>query len=634
MSPALHIALLILLPFLGGVATWLSGRKWPSVVLIALGGAVASLLFVQPHFTLQWQWLPGLTFGWWADPTAKILVALVYFVSLLVHLFSLYYMQEETGVGRYFFKLGFFTTSMLGLLLADHLLLVFVFWELVGFSSYLLIGYWFHSSEKAKAAREAFMINRVADAGLLLGVILMITSAGQSLLSDLQPVSSSWLTTLAGFGLMIGALGKSAQFPFFGWLPKAMAGPTPISALIHAATMVAAGVYLLVRVYPVLDPVVLEATAWAGAITAFMAAYAAFSQFDIKKVLAYSTISQLGYMVMGIGVGAAESSLFHLWTHAFFKAGLFLAAGAIIHHLHHAHHLSDDEAQDMRLMGGLRKALPVTHVAFLLCGLALAGLPFFSGFLSKEGVLSEAWFWAASGHPGRLLLPALGFAAAALTPFYIGRQYLLMFPGFPRKGEPQKGHEPLWTVKIPLLALALGTVWLAHAASPLDAHGWWLAAYVFPIRENGHAAWWIVVLSVSLAVGGLWLAWKRYHGVQGNIFAEPTGFWKQLSFEGWYLHHWYAWVGKTWLSFTGKVKQVDERVIDPAINGFAMAHVVFAKVLAIFDREVVDGLVNLMAVISRFFGKMFSRLQSPYIQSQIGWMIALLIVLILLLQLI
>ncbi|NJM94598.1 MAG: NADH-quinone oxidoreductase subunit L [Cytophagales bacterium] len=338
---------------------------------------------------------------------------------------------------------------MQGLVVSDNLLLTFLFWELVGFSSYLLIGFWYHKSSAAQAARKAFMMNRVGDLGFLLGLLILWAQYATFDLSQLSQLFSStapaqgiwqghavngiqksselsslWLT-LMGLGLFCGAVGKSAQFPLFTWLPDAMEGPTPVSALIHAATMVAAGVYLLVRVSALLTAEALVIIAVIGALTALLAALAATVQTDIKKVLAYSTVSQLGYMVLAVGTGAFAAAFFHLMTHAFFKACLFLGAGSVIHAVHRARPEAD--AQDMRSMGGLYKSLPWTFVTYAVASAALVGLPFFSGFLSKDLILESAWHWAQGQGGLAWVLPLVAFGTVGITAYYMLRQVVWVF---------------------------------------------------------------------------------------------------------------------------------------------------------------------------------------------------------------
>ena len=318
MSFDVVIALILFLPAIGGLSDYLlaDGKRMVSSVFAA-GSFVSSvylLLSYESAYQIKWEWLSDLHFGILVDGTTAILLALVGLISLLVHVFSIEYMRSDTDRHRYFAKLGFFTFSMMGLLVADSLILLFVFWELVGFSSYLLIGFWYKREGVPGSARMAFMVNRVADVALLAGILLLNSTNDTIFISSFEKT----FLFLPSLLIAIGALGKSAQLPFSGWLVKAMAGPTPVSALIHAATMVAAGVYLLFRVGSFLHPTVLIIVALVGGLTAMYGALSAVVQNDIKKLLAYSTVSQLGYMVMGIGVGASEASLFHLWTHAFF----------------------------------------------------------------------------------------------------------------------------------------------------------------------------------------------------------------------------------------------------------------------------------------------------------------------------
>ncbi|RED91889.1 NADH-quinone oxidoreductase subunit 5 family protein [Marinoscillum furvescens] len=645
-NPAIHLTLVLLLPLAGGILTYLSGqsmvRRTALVGMVPGLIAAGMLLFMSndSSITIRFDWLPGHSLGWQVDHVSAVLIALVYFISFLVHLFSLHYLQHDPSIHRYFAKLGFFTTSMLGLLAADHLLLVFVFWELVGFSSYLLIGFWFSQEDKAKSAREAFMVNRVADAGLLIGVILMVMVLDQPFLSELSAVSSSPLVHLAGIGLLIGALGKSAQFPFFGWLPKAMAGPTPVSALIHAATMVAAGVYLLFRVVPVLSPLVMGLAAILGAVTALMAAIAALTQHDIKKVLAYSTISQLGYMVLGVGVGAYQASLFHLWTHAFFKAGLFMAAGAVIHYFHELRHDDHEfDGQDMRNMGGLRKVLPVTHLVYLLCGLALSGLPFFSGFLSKEGILSGAWIWASQTGLWAYVVTDMAFITAFLTPLYVGRQILLVFYGEPRTVvERLQGMEPLWKVKLPLLLLAIASVWVFSAINPFNPTGWWLNAYLFSndIFRAPEGFDYIEKLtfglSVVLSAGGLLVSYWYFRPSRSQAYSNagvPQTWYGRLSYRGWFMAEVYAALAKVYDALVMLSAWFDRKVIDKAVNAVGVASVVLSKAAAIFDREIIDGLVNLMAWLANLVGRLFTGIQSGKVQHQLVWMMVVLLAILL-----
>src|SRR6266571_5369499 len=360
-------------------------------------------------------------FGLRLDPLSLLMLLVVTGVGGAIHIYSWGYMREDRGVSRYFAGLSLFTFSMLGIVTANNFLMLFIFWELVGVSSYLLIGHWFERPSAADAAKKAFITNRLGDFGFLLGILMVWGFAGGlnfSLIEDQlkrNPALFGSRATAAGLLVFCGAVGKSAQFPLHVWLPDAMEGPTPVSALIHAATMVAAGVYMLCRVFFIFTPDALTVIAWIGGFTALLAALIAVQQNDIKRILAYSTLSQLGYMVMAVGLGGPTAAMFHLTTHAFFKALLFLGAGSVIHVLHHE--------QDIWKMGGLRTKMPVTFWTFLLGTLALCGVTPFSGFFSKDEII------AATLNPehGSLWLFVLAVGVALLTTFYMSRLVLVAF---------------------------------------------------------------------------------------------------------------------------------------------------------------------------------------------------------------
>jgi len=411
-------------------------------------------------FDENFAWLPvsgavSLNIGLMLDRLTAVMLVVVTAVSFFVYLFSTKYMEGDVRYGRYYCCLLLFSTSMLGLVLANNLLFLLIFWELVGLSSYLLIGHWFEKKSASTAAVKAFITTRIGDIGMLLGLLIVYRQTGSIQYADIfaavsnGELSSHW-RTLAGLGIFLGAMGKSAQFPLHVWLPDAMEGPTPVSALIHAATMVAAGVYLTGRMFPVFDSGTLLFIAYIGAFSAFFAATIALVQDDIKKVLAYSTISQLGYMTMALGTGGYVSGLFHLTTHAFFKAGLFLGAGAVIYAMHHEQSLSK--------YGGLCRKLPWTATCYLLFTLALLGFPGFSGFWSKDAILADTLTFAKES--GHIFIPLAGFATVFLTAFYMFRQYLLTFTGTPRDEHAfQHAKEPPWQMLLPLLVLALLSIY-------------------------------------------------------------------------------------------------------------------------------------------------------------------------------
>ena len=386
------------------------------------------------------------------DNVTAVMLLVVTIVSTLVHLFSIGYMHGDPRYSRYFAYLSIFSFSMLGLVLAESFLFIYIFWELVGLSSYLLIGFWFEKKSASDAGKKAFIVNRVGDFGFLIGILIIYATCGvlgydQVFLAIGEGKLSGTLLTLAGIGVFCGAIGKSAQVPLHVWLPDAMEGPTPVSALIHAATMVAAGVYLVGRVYPMFTPDAFLFIACFGLITLFLTASIALAQNDIKKVLAYSTCSQLGYMIMGLGVGGYTAGLAHLTTHAAFKACLFLGSGSVIHAVH---------SQDIQEMGGLRKKMPITFVTFLIATLAISGVPGFSGFYSKDMILGAALeFGMKSGNPLHMVFFIGALFTAGLTAFYMFRLVILTFFGAPKDHHKyDHAHESPASMWVPLVVLA------------------------------------------------------------------------------------------------------------------------------------------------------------------------------------
>ena len=442
-------------------------------------------------------WLPlgsvNFSMGFLFDSVTSVMLLVVTIVSSLVHIFSIGYMHGDPRYPRFFAFLSLFSFSMLFLVVSDNLLGIYIGWELVGVCSYLLIGFWFEQDAPANACKKAFMTTRVGDVGMFIGMMMLFTKFRTlslygdegifALASNLTTGDMTWLS-IAGVLIFCGAVGKSAQIPLHTWLPDAMEGPTPVSALIHAATMVAAGVYLTARMFPILTADSSLVIAYVGGITALVAATIAIVRFDIKRVLAYSTISQLGYMMLAIGAGSYVAGLFHLTTHAFFKALLFLGSGSVIHAFHAAHHAHDhdhahdddhdhghadghaasfdsfgiDPAQDMRHMGGLRHKMPITFVTMLIATLSIAGVPYiFSGFWSKDAVLVEVLYRAISwGSVHHYILFAMAALAAVITAFYMFRLIFMTFTGEPRNQEMHDGaHESPLKMAIPLIILAV-----------------------------------------------------------------------------------------------------------------------------------------------------------------------------------
>jgi NADH-quinone oxidoreductase subunit L len=590
--------------------------------------------FIENPQEYKFQWMLNIWPGFLLNSLTALLIVIVTGVSLLVHIFSLEYMKHDQQLAKYYAFLGLFTFSMLGLVIANNFLQLFVFWELVGFSSYLLIGFWFTKDAAAQAARKAFIVNRIGDIGFLIA-ILIIYGEFETLyfttLADYSIEFNGWMM-VAGFGLLLGALGKSAQFPLLVWLPDAMEGPTPVSALIHAATMVAAGIFLLARSEMLLDPIVLEITAFIGVITATMAGFTALFQHDIKKILAYSTISQLGYMLTGIGVGAADMSIFHLTTHAFFKAGLFLSAGSVIHAMHHAK--SDDpnfDEQDMRWMGGLRKKIPITFISFVVCGMALAGLPLFSGFLSKDAIITQSLAWAADKGGLYYAVPDLALITALLTAIYIGRLLLLVFFGN-EKSTLDKQREP-WSISIPLILLSILSVGFVYSLNPFGAEGSALQQLLGHLNRASNKVmelthifhFRMVIISSAIALFGLGYAYyyygpkSKYASKYGPDFSHK----KRLVLiieNNWFLDKVYhvAFV-RPFEIIAGVFEYVDRKIVDGFVNLIGMAEVVGAHLAGMFDQHVIDGLVNFVATTSGWLGQITRRIQSGQVQLQFVW---------------
>jgi NADH-quinone oxidoreductase subunit L len=629
------LALILLLPLLGGIMAYTIPSKSGIIasIFLSLTTILAGyyLSFVQGTLWMfQFEWLPGFVMGFAVDRSSAVLILLVSFISFLVHLFSIFYLSEDVHKDRYYLKLGFFTFSMLGLLMSDHLILLFIFWELVGFSSYLLIIFWFQDVKNAIAGRIAFMTNRIADLILFMGLLMLLGSGNDGFISSLDPLPENDSSTVIGICLLIGVLGKSAQFPFFTWLPHAMVGPTPISALIHAATMVAAGVYLLFRLYIVFDPYLLDWIASLGIITAFLGALIAACQTDMKAVLAYSTISQLGYMVMGMGVGAYDMALFHLWTHAFFKAGLFLCAGSVIHYLS----IQDPTTapQDMRRMGGLKSYLPITFWSYLVCMMALVGLPFFSGFLSKEGIILGVFSWAMQSENGlAFALPITALGISFLTAYYMGKQLLLVFFGSYRGEKSLKMLQKSWTEILPISVLAILSLGVFYRIHPLGGD-WSFLEYWLGTQPKAEGSWVTPMIgsSILLVLLGLGFSYWKY-GRQGMRKVKSFNSSRLSIFvqNGFYLDKFYMGIlvpSFDWLAF--KTSKLDTVLINPFFNKISVSIVVLSKVTDLFDRLIVDGLISLIKSVVQILGSMFTkfhpaRVQMHFVSAIIGLVIIL-----------
>lgn len=512
------------------------------------------------------------------DKLTSLFLLVITGVGFLIHLYSTAYMQDESGkdFAKYFSFLNLFVFSMLLLVLGDNFLIMFIGWEGVGLCSYLLIGYWYKNQDYTAAARKAFVMNRIGDFGFLLALFWLIAKVGtlnyQQVFSD-DTLALLNTTDITGITLLLflGATGKSAQLPLFTWLPDAMAGPTPVSALIHAATMVTAGIYMIARsnVLFSMSPITLQIILLIGTLTMLIAASIALKQNDIKKVLAYSTVSQLGYMFIAVGVGAYTAAVFHVITHAFFKALLFLGSGSVIHAM--------SGEQDMRYMGGLKKQMPVTHITMLIGCIAIAGIPPLAGFFSKDEILAHVF----GAH--QYVFFALGILGAMLTAFYMFRMYAMTFLGSFRGTEEQHHHlhESPSTMTIPLMVLAVLSVVGGFIGIPeVFAHNaHWLAQYLSEVfapsqailqaHAVSHSTEWILMgLSVLVAIIALTIAIKMYKGATKDTDAAPQGFAKVLA-NKWYIDELYQAIIINPLNALAKFfnQVIEPKFIDGIVNG-------------------------------------------------------------------
>ena len=598
-----YIVLIPVLPLAGFVVLGLFGRKYfwafsgflgTSLVLISTGLALWVALTFRPCplIILKAGWLPfspglSIDLSIIVDPISVMMIVVVSFISLMVHLFSLGYMKGEERFATYYAFLGLFTFSMLGLVLSGNLFETYIFWELVGCSSFLLIGYYYERPTAVAAAKKAFIVTRFADLGFLVGILILSFQAKTldfhtligNLLDPRLPHTTFLGISLLSWGLFlvfIGGAGKSAMFPLHIWLPDAMEGPTPVSALIHAATMVVAGVYLVARLYALYgsDPGVLQIVGYVGAFSALLAAIIACTQTDIKRVLAYSTMSQIGYMMFALGSYGYTASLFHLFTHAFFKALLFLCAGVIIHQVH---------SNEMKRMGGLRKTMPLTHVCFLVACLAISGIPPFSGFFSKEDILLAAW-------QTNKLIYGIGLFTSGLTAFYMFRLYFSIFWNKPPEGH---RHKIPLVESIPLVVLALGAAFSGFIPFsrlvPSDG-----------ALEETPGMGTMAIAPVTLALLGIGLAAWLY-GKENHRPAKTAAAFRGLyafAYHKFYIDEVYAFVTK---------KVIFNLIGRPA---------------AWIDRNIVDGLMNLFATGTAGISAGIKGFQSGKIQDYILYFFA------------
>ena len=625
-------------PLVGAIINGLLGKKIKNEKVIgtigtaAIGASfVVSCVYffkllgdsVKTHEQIIASWMTvgnlQIDWGFLLDPLSALMIMVVTGVGSLIHLYSIGYMHGEEGFYRYFSYLNLFAFSMLMLVLGNNALVLFVGWEGVGLCSYLLIGYYFHKKSAGDAAKKAFVVNRVGDFGFLIGLFVLFWTLGHD--HGIWTVNfteiaehghllgvGSGVVTLITLCFFLGATGKSAQIPLYTWLPDAMEGPTPVSALIHAATMVTAGVYMIGRMNGLfaMAPDTMMVIAIVGAATAIFAASIGLAQNDIKRVLAYSTVSQLGYMFLAMGVGAFTAGVFHLMTHAFFKACLFLGSGSVIHAMHHAMHHAhvNDDPQDMRNMGGLRKKMPITFLTFLVSTIAIAGIPGFSGFFSKDEIL----WWSFGSTRGHWLLWLVGAIAAGMTAFYMFRLVFMTFFGEQKTHPKAKDHvhESPLVVTIPLLVLGVLAVLGGYVGVPAILGGanhihhflepvFGRAQEMYNLEAHGsHAVeYGLMGVSVGIAVVGIALAYIMYlkkPELPGKFVASFRGLYRTVHSK-WYVDEIY-----------------DALIVNPVkrLGGFLWKG---------FDVVVVDGIVNGVGYLVRGFSGVFRYTQTGLVHN-------------------
>jgi NADH-quinone oxidoreductase subunit L len=656
------IWLIPLFPAIGFIINGLFGKRMPKAVIdgVACGSVLISFLVsvgavlqlvgleeeARSHTVTLFQWINAgaahtslgeltrfeIAWGYFLDPLSAVMVLVVTGIGFLIHVYSTGYMADEEGYYRFFAYLNLFMFSMLTLILGSNYLMLFVGWEGVGLCSYLLIGFFITKRSAGDAAKKAFVVNRVGDWGFSIGIMLIFFTFGTLEFTGVNDAIHAGVESgLYGVGdmiflgiaiaLFIGATGKSAQIPLYVWLPDAMEGPTPVSALIHAATMVTAGVYMVARsnfIYQ-LAPSAMLLVAVVGALTAFMAASIGLVQNDIKRVLAYSTVSQLGYMVLALGVGAFASGIFHLMTHAFFKALLFLGSGSVIHAMHHE--------QDMRKMGALKDKIPITFWTMLVGTLAIAGTPLLSGFFSKDEIL-----WRTFSNPqGNLVLYGIGVVVAGMTAFYMFRMLFMTFFGESRVDPNVHVHESPKSMTVPLIVLALGAVlsgyiglpaWIAetntfeHFLEPVFEP---LPIEMAEIEEHSHAfEAGMAAFSVGIAFVGFFVAYSMYYKKSDRAMQLATQY--RAAYQG-LLNKYYVdeiydffFVNRAKGLGTG-LWRFDAGYVDGAVNGSAWATVKGAVGSGWWDRWIVDGAVRFVGGIVKTFSWPVRLVQTGYVQN-------------------
>ncbi|NOZ03346.1 MAG: NADH-quinone oxidoreductase subunit L [FCB group bacterium] len=632
---------------------WVSIGAILTTLVLALAMFASMLLNYNPDFKTQaaFTWIDQGAFqirmGFLIDNITIVMLLVVALISSMSHIYSLKYMAGDPRYSRYYAFLSLFTFSMNGIILADNLVFLYMSWELVGLSSYLLIGFWFEKDSAANAGKKAFLTNRVGDIGFFIGILIFFTAIGSFSYGDIfAGVAAGKLTgtllTLGGIGLFMGAVGKSAQFPLHIWLPDAMEGPTPVSALIHAATMVAAGVYMMVRLFGLMTPDTLLVVAYIGGFTAFFAATIAITRNDIKQVLAYSTVSQLGYMILSVGTGAYVAAFFHLLTHAMFKANLFYGAGSVIHSMHHALHKKQDhetDPQDMRNMGGFKSKMPITYWSMMASTLAISGVPFFSGFLSKDAILAGTLSFAGK-YPQHFLLPVFGFGAALITAFYMFRLMYMTFHNQPRRpdiyNEIQESPREMTFPLILLATLCLFIFYTLPNVNPLSDKGWFSTLIVardsvVPVEmgpviaseiEEGmhHSHYPAMGISIVVVALGILLAWLMY--LKGKLspaaWAEKLKPFYRLSAGKYFVDELYAkYLYRPVLGLADRIGYLDWDLYDKYfINGFGRVTTWLSNLSGKLDYDGLDqGIIDGIGRVIRYLGAVLRGLQTGRLQS-------------------
>ncbi|CAM4065816.1 NADH:ubiquinone oxidoreductase subunit L [Bacillus manliponensis] len=561
-------------------------------VFLSFVGAVLVLIERLSNETVKesWTWLQfgdvNISFGFEVTALNALMLFIVTIVSLLVHVYAKGYMDGDERLPIFYAYLGLFTFAMLGLVISTNVLQLYIFWELVGLGSFLLIGFYFFKEEAKAAAKKAFIMTRIGDVGLLIGIILLFLETGSFEYDVIfQAVQagdiSGTMLTVTAILIFVGAIGKSGQFPLHTWLPDAMEGPTPVSALIHAATMVAAGVYLVAVMFPlfVASEVAMQTVAIIGGFTAIFAASIALVQTDIKRVLAYSTVSQLGYMMLALGAGGYTAAIFHLTTHAFFKALLFLAAGSVIHAVH---------TQDIEKMGGLFQKMKVTATLFLIGTLAISGVPLLSGFFSKEEIFIAAW---ESGNYG---LFALALLAALFTSFYMFRLYFLVFAGEARSTQHNVQESPA-TMTMPMMILGVFSVCIGYINTPW--FGTFLADWLGEEAAPGHGPTWIMFVTTIVSLGGIFLAYLIYgkRSFSRNWLIRKGSMAHNLLKEKYYIDELYGVTVVRFIKWKAKVLQLFETYV---VEGAAQVMAGIIKGVGIAGAKVQDGKVQTYGTVT------------------------------------